>query len=156
MNLRYYITPGRFKKGVQHGGGGIRKPNFPGSHAHIFHPVSTLIFINMYKRTTEKVSAQSVQIRESDFITPTRASPASAEPRWGLPRLAGKIRHPIYPPLTMTYRAHSIPYLCNIMNHDISRTQHTIFVLQANIMTRAVQWRCDGTVRQNTVWRWTP
>ena len=43
--------------------------SFPGSHAHIFHSVSTLTFINIYKQTTEKVPAQSVQISESDFLT---------------------------------------------------------------------------------------
>ena len=35
----------------------------------------------------------------SNRNAPTWASPASAEPRWGSPSLAGKIRHPLYPPL---------------------------------------------------------
>jgi hypothetical protein len=97
--IYYYITPGRVK-GVCNRGRGVN--DFPGSHAHIFHPVSTLIFINIYKRTTEKVTAADLKKWISNRIAPTRASPASAEPRWGSPSLAGKTRHPIYPPLHMT------------------------------------------------------
>ena len=43
---------------------------------------------------------------------PTRASPASAKPRWGSPSHAGKIKHPIYPPLFMYYDTHTHSYTC--------------------------------------------
>jgi len=46
----------------------IPKSEFSWLTRPFFHPVSTL-FINMYKRTTEKVPAQSVQILKSDFRT---------------------------------------------------------------------------------------
>jgi len=98
--IYYDITPGRVKKGCARGGS-RRKLKFPGSHAHIFHPVSTLIFINLYKQTTENFSAQSVQIWGSDFRTVMHQlePPSVCRASLRLPSLAGKIRHPIYSPL---------------------------------------------------------
>jgi len=40
--------------GVQQGGGCKRKPKFPGSHAHKFHPVSSLVFIIIYMSEQHK------------------------------------------------------------------------------------------------------
>ena len=78
----------------------IPKSEFSWLTRPFFHPVSTL-FINMYKRTTEKVPAQSVQILKSDFRTVMHQlePPSVCRASLRLPSLAGKIRHPIYSPL---------------------------------------------------------
>jgi len=49
----YILVYNTWKRGLQQGGCNC-KPNFPGSHAHILHPISTLIFIIIYISEQQK------------------------------------------------------------------------------------------------------
>jgi len=99
--IYYYITPGRVKRGVQQV---VNENRIFLAHTPIIFTRSQrwnlLIYISEQQKSFGSIRAD---LRKwfSNRNAPTRASPASAEPRWSSPSLAGKIRHPTYPPLFM-------------------------------------------------------